>query len=75
VIDAPGIPERKYFPRRLLLALILTGIATCACCALLLAQYRWRLVDAADPRKQLLRSIADALRAHARLRFLNGGNR
>jgi capsule polysaccharide export protein KpsE/RkpR len=61
VIDAPGIPEKKSFPPRLLIAELLTVFTLGAACALLLAQHRWALVPADDLRKVLLRQIADSV--------------
>jgi uncharacterized protein involved in exopolysaccharide biosynthesis len=75
VIDPPGIPEKKYFPPRLMLALILTCIATCMCCACLLMHYRWTLLDSDDPRKQLARSILDTLFVHFKPLLRNRGGR
>jgi uncharacterized protein involved in exopolysaccharide biosynthesis len=57
VIDAPGIPEKKSFPPRLLLALILTFIATSVAAALLLAWQRWLHISPSDPRKVLAQQI------------------
>lgn len=73
VIDAPGIPERKYFPPRRWVVLFLTFLSTASCCTVLLAQYRWQLLDPGDPRKQLLLSIMETLRAHPRV--LHRGSR
>jgi len=62
VIDAPGIPEKKSFPPRLLLSLALTAFAVGLSCAGLLIQNRWQQVDLTDPRKILAREIASGLR-------------
>jgi len=59
VIDAPGIPEKKSFPPRLLLALLLTMIAVIVTAVLVLIQLRWAAVPDDDPRKVLLRRIND----------------
>jgi capsule polysaccharide export protein KpsE/RkpR len=61
VIDAPGIPEKKSFPPRLLLSLLLTVISVLAAVAVLLVQDQWRHVPLGDPRKVLVRQIADSL--------------
>ncbi len=61
VIDAPGIPEKKSFPPRLLIAVLLTSFASGAACALLLAQYRWALIPADDLRKVLAKQVGDAV--------------
>lgn len=60
VIDAPGIPEKKSFPPRLLLALLLTAVSVAIASFLLLLQNQWLQVPAADPRKILLRQISDS---------------
>jgi|HubBroStandDraft_5_1064220.scaffolds.fasta_scaffold40710_2 capsule polysaccharide export protein KpsE/RkpR len=62
VIDSPGIPEKKSWPPRLQLTLLLTIIAVCATCAYILAQHRWGRVSAADPRKVLAQQIEITLR-------------
>lgn len=61
VIDAPGIPEKKSFPPRLLLAFLLAFAATCAVSVLFLAQHRWQVVPANDPRKLLAHEIGESL--------------
>jgi capsule polysaccharide export protein KpsE/RkpR len=61
VIDAPGIPEKKSFPPRLLLALILTLVCVCVASALLLAQNRWQILPANDPVKLLAHEIGESL--------------
>ena len=61
VIDAPGIPEKKSFPPRLLLALLLTCVVLAASCALLLFQHRWALVSEDDPRKLLANRVTASL--------------
>jgi capsule polysaccharide export protein KpsE/RkpR len=66
VIDSPGIPEKKSFPPRLMLALLLTVIATSVAAALLLAWNRWLHISISDPRKMLAYEIYGTL--HARLR-------
>ena len=63
VIDAPGIPEKKSFPPRLLLALLLTVIATSVAAALLLAWQRWLHISPSDPRKVLAQQIYASLPA------------
>ncbi len=63
VIDAPGIPEKKSFPPRLLLALLLTVIATSIAAATLLAWQRWLHISPGDPRKVLAQEIFASLPA------------
>jgi hypothetical protein len=62
VIDSPGIPEKKSFPPRLLLALLLTLLATGATAGGMLFEYRWAHMDPSDPRKQLAEEIWADLR-------------
>jgi capsule polysaccharide export protein KpsE/RkpR len=62
VIDAPGIPEKKSFPPRLLLSLLLTASAVLVFCAALLIRNRWREVPADDPGKALAMEIASGMR-------------
>lgn len=57
VIDSPGIPEKKSFPPRLLLAELLTMIFTTIAAALLLAWQRWLDISSSDPRKVLAQQI------------------
>jgi capsule polysaccharide export protein KpsE/RkpR len=53
VIDAPGVPEKKSFPPRLVLTLLLTLLTMVATAALILLQEGWQRVSASDPRKTL----------------------
>jgi uncharacterized protein involved in exopolysaccharide biosynthesis len=66
VIDSPGIPEKKSFPPRLMLALLLTVISSSVAAALLLAWNRWLHISVSDPRKMLAHEIYGTL--HARLK-------
>jgi hypothetical protein len=66
VIDSPGIPEKKSFPPRLMLALLLTVIATSVAAALLLAWNRWLHISISDPRKMLAHEIYGTLQARLR---------
>lgn len=63
VIDTPGIPEKKSFPPRLLVALLFTLFAVAATAAFILFRQRWRMVSETDPRKLLAREIATSLHA------------
>ncbi|HEX4308526.1 MAG TPA: Wzz/FepE/Etk N-terminal domain-containing protein [Acidobacteriaceae bacterium] len=65
VIDAPGIPEKKSFPPRLLVALLFTLFAVGATAMFVLFRQRWRLVGERDARKLLAREIAGSLRGAA----------
>jgi hypothetical protein len=62
VIDTPGIPERKFFPPRLLLTLLLTFLAFAATSALIVIREHWRAVDSCDPRKELAIEILSVVR-------------
>jgi capsule polysaccharide export protein KpsE/RkpR len=62
VIDPPGIPEKKSFPPRLLLTLLLTFLGFAATAALILVREHWASVDPDDPRKRLAAEIAPVLR-------------
>jgi uncharacterized protein involved in exopolysaccharide biosynthesis len=63
VIDSPGIPEKKSFPPRLLLAELLTIVFTTIAAALLLAWQRWLRISSSDPRKALAQQIGLTLSA------------
>ena len=62
VIDPPGIPEKKSFPPRLILALSLTAFCFLATAALLLIRDRWSKMDVEDPRKELVADVVPVLR-------------
>src|SRR6202012_5150021 len=53
VIDPPGIPEKKSFPPRLLLSLLLTFLSFTGASTLILIRDHWSTVDPRDPRKVL----------------------
>ncbi|HEY1498613.1 MAG TPA: Wzz/FepE/Etk N-terminal domain-containing protein [Acidobacteriaceae bacterium] len=65
VIDAPGIPEKKSFPPRLLVALLFTLFDVGATAMFVLFRQRWRMVGDGDARKVLAREIAGSLREAA----------
>jgi capsule polysaccharide export protein KpsE/RkpR len=62
VIDSPGIPEKKSFPPRLLLALLLTLFVIGVTAGGMLFEYRWSRIDPEDPRRQLAHEILVDLR-------------
>jgi capsule polysaccharide export protein KpsE/RkpR len=66
VIDPPGVPERKSFPPRLLLTLLLTFISFAAAAVLILVREHWSTVDAGDPRRKLAVDILLVLRKRIR---------
>lgn len=57
VIDPPGIPERKYFPRRKTLIVILTFLCFLFTGAFILLRDAWHGVAGDDPAKVLIRDI------------------
>jgi len=62
VIDSPGIPEKKSFPPRLLLSLLLTLLSFAGASALILMRDHWSTVDPGDPRKALAAEVLPVLR-------------
>ena len=62
IIDSPGIPEKKSFPPRVLLALILTLLAFVAVSGFILMREAWQRLDASDPRKILASEVVPVLR-------------
>jgi capsule polysaccharide export protein KpsE/RkpR len=72
VIDTPGIPERKFFPPRLLLTLFLTFLAFAATAALIVSREHWRAVDICDARKKLAIEILSVLRRRLSWTFRRG---
>jgi uncharacterized protein involved in exopolysaccharide biosynthesis len=61
VIDPPGIPEKKAFPPRLLVALLFTAFVFAVVSALILMRDRWEKVSSDDPRKMLVQDILDSI--------------
>jgi uncharacterized protein involved in exopolysaccharide biosynthesis len=57
VIDAPGVPEKKSFPPRLIVALALTLFCEVAAAAFLLMKKSWNGMSEDDARKILLRDM------------------
>lgn len=62
VIDPPGIPEKKAFPPRMLMTLLLTAFAFACASAFVLMRYRWENVSGGDARKVLAQDIANTTR-------------
>ncbi|HEX5234707.1 MAG TPA: Wzz/FepE/Etk N-terminal domain-containing protein [Silvibacterium sp.] len=74
VIDPPGIPEKKSWPPRLRLALLLTFLSFAGASALILIRDRWAKVDPCDPRKMLAADVLPVLRRRIHfLRLKRGG--
>jgi capsule polysaccharide export protein KpsE/RkpR len=61
VIDSPGIPEKKSFPPRLVVAIILTAMACCGTCALVIMRQRWHETRADDPRRVFIERVLQSL--------------
>ena len=61
VIDPPGVPEKKSFPPRILLTLVLTLLAFLVAAVTILIRDRWSHVDAGDPRKKLTTEVFSVL--------------
>ncbi len=74
VIDAPGIAERKSFPPRLLLTMLLTFIAFACASALILVRDHWSTIGTSDPRKALASEVVSVLqsRIHSILALRRG---
>jgi uncharacterized protein involved in exopolysaccharide biosynthesis len=66
VIDQPLVAEKKSFPPRLLVILILTSLAVGGTSFYLLLQRSWDLVDPSDPRKMLALQIGASVQSHLR---------
>ena len=62
IIDVPGIPEKKSFPPRTLLWLLLTGSSVIVAAGVVLARYRWREISPLDERRILGAEIAEGFR-------------
>jgi uncharacterized protein involved in exopolysaccharide biosynthesis len=63
VIDQPLVAEKKSFPPRLLVILILTALAVgCTSFYIVIAHF-WQQVDPSDPRKMLAQQISGSLQS------------
>jgi uncharacterized protein involved in exopolysaccharide biosynthesis len=62
VFDPPLVAEKKSSPSRLLVILVLTGLATIAGCLFVVLRHQWRNLSDADPRHMLATQIATSLR-------------
>ena len=69
VIDSPAIAEKKSFPPRVLLALLLTAICFAIASALVIMRDRWGRMDSADPRKALANDMLSVMRRRRRSLF------
>ena len=62
VIDQPLVAEKKSFPPRLLMILLLTGFAVGATAFYIVLRSMWEHVGKGDPRKVLAQEIGDSVR-------------
>lgn len=62
VIDAPLVAEKKSFPPRLLVILLLTSVSVGTASVFLILRNRWRQVSPIDPRKMLSEEIVASVR-------------
>ena len=74
VIDAPGIPERKSYPPRLIFTLVLTFLSFSVAASLILLREVWSRVSPDDPRKALAAEMVPVVsrRWHALVSSRNG---
>jgi capsule polysaccharide export protein KpsE/RkpR len=69
VIDPPGLAEKKSFPPRLLLTLLLTFVSMVVASVLVLARTHWIGLTTNDPRKEIAAEILPVLRRRFRSIF------
>jgi capsule polysaccharide export protein KpsE/RkpR len=62
VIDSPQIPEKKSFPARTLLILLLTLGELLFISAIIILRHHWQTIDRGDPRRMIARETSDAFR-------------
>lgn len=62
VIDVPGIPEKKSFPPRLILTLLLTFLSVALTAALIIFREGWSRLNPNDPRKTLADEVVPVIR-------------
>ena len=72
VIDAPGIPEKRSFPPRTLLCLVLTVGELLSVSALIVLGHHWRSVSITDPRRILASEASEAF-SHALQKIVRYG--
>jgi uncharacterized protein involved in exopolysaccharide biosynthesis len=66
VIDAPGLAEKKSFPPRLLLTLLLTFLSVAGAATLILMRDHWRSIASNDPRKEISVEVLPVLQRRLR---------
>ncbi len=62
VIDVPGVPEKKSFPPRLLLMLLLTFLSVAVTSALIIFREGWSKLNPNDPRKTFAEEVVPVIR-------------
>jgi capsule polysaccharide export protein KpsE/RkpR len=72
VIDPPGIPEKKSFPPRVWVTLLLTFVTVACTSTTLLARHYWFALSDTDPRKELAAEVILVLRRRTRMFFAFG---
>lgn len=75
VIDAPGIAEKKSFPPRTLIVLLVPMATVIAAAFILLFRFQWMQIPAHDPRKVLAHRIGDTMPQHLSWRHWVRGQR
>jgi capsule polysaccharide export protein KpsE/RkpR len=65
IIDPPSWPEKKSFPPRLIIILVLSSLTVFCRAMFLVAQRRWQNLSSRDPRKQLAQEMWLALKSDA----------
>jgi uncharacterized protein involved in exopolysaccharide biosynthesis len=69
VIDQPLVAEKKSFPPRLLVILLLTTLSVAATCFYIILRSMWQHVSTGDPRKILAQEIGESLRRQVERRL------
>lgn len=69
VIDSPGLPEKKSFPPRILLTLLLTFFSVGIASGFVLVQERWSLLGLHDPRRMLAAEVIPVIQRRWRALF------
>ena len=69
VIDQPGIAEKKSFPPRLWVTLLLTFLAFAVTSTSILVRHYWSLMPPEDPRRELADEVIPVLRRRFRSLF------
>ena len=66
VIDSPGLAEKKSFPPRILLTLLMTFLSFVSASLFVLFRDHWSAVDDHDPRKELAEDVLPVLQRRLR---------